>query len=133
VAVEARAEGARKTVRHYKDLLVYQQAYRVALEISKATRGFPQQEQFELARQMRRAARSIPANIAEGWARRESPAEFRRFLQMAIGSCEEMKVWLDFSRDEGHMNERVTESFQAEYSRIGLMLQRLWKGWRKLP
>jgi four helix bundle protein len=132
VAVEASAEATRKTIRHYKDLLVYQQAYRVALEIVKVTRGFPSQEQFELARQMRRAARSIPANIAEGWARRESPAEFRRFLQMAIGSCEEMKVWLDFSRDEGHMDGKVAASFQAEYARIGLMLQRLWKGWRKL-
>ncbi|MCH7977909.1 MAG: four helix bundle protein [Acidobacteria bacterium] len=58
-------------IKHYKDLLVYQQAYRAALMVSKLPRSFPRSEQFELAHQMRRAARSIPANIAEGWARRE--------------------------------------------------------------
>lgn len=119
-------------IRHYKDLVVYQQAYQAALLASKATRTFPQNEQYELARQMRAAARSIPANIAEGWARRESAAEFRRFLQMAIGSCEEMKVWLDFSSDEGYLNGKTLEALKSEYARIGTLLQRLWKGWRKL-
>ena len=120
-------------IRHYKDLLVYRQAYRLALEVSRLTRAFPKHEQFEMARQMRMAARSIPANIAEGWARRQSPAEFRRFLQMAIGSCEEIKVWLDFSRDEGYLNGKVLEGLQTECARIGTLLQRLWKSWRKLP
>lgn len=119
-------------IRHYKDLLVYQQAYRAALAVSKATQTFPQREQFELARQMRGAARSIPANIAEGWARRESAAEFRHFLQMAIGSCEEMKVWLDFSRDERYLNGKVLQELESEYAKIGALLQRLWRGWRKL-
>ncbi len=118
-------------IKHYKDLLVYQQAYRAALMVSKLTRSFPRSEQFELAQQMRRAARSIPANIAEGWARRESAAEFRRFLQMSIGSCEEIRVWLDFGRDEGYLNGEVLEGMQTEYAKVGALLQRLWKGWRK--
>ncbi len=132
MAGETRVEASRKTIRHYKDLLVYQQAYRAALDISRVTRSFPRAEQFELARQMRAAARSVPANIAEGWARRQSPAEFRRFLQMAIGSCEEMRVWLDFSRDEGYLNGGRLQVLQTEYARIGLLLQRLWQGWRKI-
>ena len=122
-------------IRHYKDLLAYQQSYNAALQVSKATRAFPRIEQWELARPEasgRAAARSIPANIAEGWARRESAAEFRRFLQMAIGSCEEMRVWLDFSRDEGYLNGKALEGLQSEYAKIGTLLQRLWKGWRKL-
>lgn len=119
-------------IRHYKDLFVYQQAYRAALVVSKATRVFPRQEQYELARQMRAAARSIPANIAEGWARRESAAEFRRFLQMAIGSCEEMRVWLDFTGDEGYLNGKALEGLQSEYAKIGTLLHRLWREWRKL-
>jgi len=129
---EEKSEGKRGAIRHYKDLLVYQQAYRVAPEVSRLTQGFPRHEQYELARQMRAAARSIPANIAEGWARRESAAQFRRFLQMAIGSCEEMKVWLDFSRDEGLSNGKGLTALESEYARIGTLLQRLWKGWRKL-
>jgi len=121
-----------RAIRHYKDLLVYNQSFRAALKISKATKSFPQSEQFELARQMRAAARSIPANIAEGWARRQSPAEFRRFLQMAIGSCEEMKVWLDFAREEGYLNGTNQQTLQEEYGKIGVLLQRLWSSWRKL-
>ena len=128
---EQEPKGSGEPIKHYKDLLVYQQAYRAALAVSKLTRAFPRNEQFELAHQMRAAARSIPANIAEGWARRESAAEFRRFLQMSIGSCEEIKVWLDFSRDEGYANEDVLEGLHAEYARIGALLHRLWKNWRK--
>ncbi len=118
-------------IRHYKDLLVYQQAYAAALAVSRATHGFPRNEQYGLAHQMRSAARSIPANIAEGWARRESAAEFRRFLQMALGSCEEVKVWLDFSRDEGYLNGNKLKQLEADYAKVGTLLQRLWKGWRK--
>ena len=118
-------------IKHYRDLLVYQQSYQAALKVSKLTRTFPRSEQFELAHQMRTAARSVPANIAEGWARRESAAEFRRFLQIAIGSCEEIKVWLDFSRDEGYANGEVLEGLHIEYARIGALLHSLWKSWRK--
>ena len=118
-------------IKNYRDLLVYQQSYQAALKVSKLTRTFPRNEQFELAHQMRTAARSVPANIAEGWARRESAAEFRRFLQIAIGSCEEIKVWLDFSRDEGYANGEVLEGLQIEYARIGALLHSLWKSWRK--
>ncbi|MCH7977908.1 MAG: four helix bundle protein [Acidobacteria bacterium] len=50
---------------------------------------------------------------------------------MSIGSCEEIKVWLDFSRDEGYLNGEMLEGMQNEYARVGALLQRLWKGWRK--
>jgi four helix bundle protein len=118
-------------IKSYRDLLAYPRAYKVALHVSKVSRTFPQSEQFELTSQMRRAARSIPANLAEGWARRQSAAEFRRFLQMAIGSCEEMKVWLDFSRDEGYVAAAEVDHLQQEYGKIGLLLSRLWTHWRK--
>ena len=119
-------------IRHYKDLLVYNQSYQLALEVSKAVGRFPRHEQYGMAHQMRTASRSIPANIAEGWAKRQSAAEFKRFLQMAIGSCEEMKVGLDFSKDEKYITDKQHESLQAEYAKVGALLQRLWKGWKKL-
>ena len=62
---EQEPRGSGEPIKHYKDLLVYQQAYRAALTVSKLTRTFPRSEQFELAHQMRTAARSIPANLAE--------------------------------------------------------------------
>jgi four helix bundle protein len=91
-------------IKTYKDLNVFRESYGLALEISRTPRRFPAAEQFELARQLRRAARSIPANIVEGWAKRSAAAEFKRYLQIAIGSCDECKLWLEMSRDEGFLN-----------------------------
>ena len=88
----------------YKDLNVFRESYGLALDISRATKRFPGPEQFELARQLRRAARSVPANIVEGWAKRSSAAEFKRYLQVAIGSCDECKLWTEMSRDEGFLS-----------------------------
>jgi four helix bundle protein len=105
----------------------------MALEISKLTRTFPKGEQYEMARQVRESARSIPANIAEGWAKRQSSAEFRRHLQIAIGSCAETQVWLDFAFDEGYVSSEKRDQYRTEYSRIGFLLQRLWRNWKKLP
>jgi four helix bundle protein len=79
-------------IRTYRDLDVFQIAYKAALEVSRVTKAFPGLEQVELARQLRRSARSVPANIVEGWAKRASAPEFKRFLQMAIGSCHETRL-----------------------------------------
>jgi four helix bundle protein len=109
---------------------VYREAYRLALEVSRLTRRFPQVEQVELARQLRRAARSIPANIVEGWAKRSSAAEFKRYLQVSIGSCDEARMWLDLSRDEGYITTKECADLRVQFNRVGVMLQRLWKQWR---
>jgi four helix bundle protein len=90
-------------IKTYKDLNVFRESYHLALDVSRAARAFPAAEQFELVRQLRRAARSVPANIVEGWAKRYSASEFKRYLQVAIGSCDECKLWL-----EGYLP--VTES-----------------------
>src|SRR5882762_4871304 len=88
-------------VRTYSDLLVYKQAYRLTLDVSRLTKEFPRQEQFELARQIRNCSRSVAANIVEGWAKRNSAAEFKRHLIIAIGECAETKFWIDLATDEG--------------------------------
>ena len=119
-------------IKSYKDLEVFQMSYRLALDISKTTRSFPSYEQFEIGRQIRRAARSIPANIVEGWAKRSSVAEFKRFLLVAIGSCDECKLWLDMSRDEGYLSKESWEDFQNRMNRIGAMLKNLWKQWHTI-
>jgi four helix bundle protein len=84
----------------------------------------------ELARQLRRAARSVPANLAEGWAKRNSAQEFRRYLQMAVGSCHETEVWLSMSRDEGYSGSDEFSDLAKKYEGIGVMLRSLWKHWR---
>jgi four helix bundle protein len=107
-------------------------SYSLALDVSKATRAFPPFKQFEIGRQVRRAARSIPANIVEGWAKRASAAEFKRFLLIAIGSCDECKLWLDLSRDEGYLPTGRCEELQNRFNRVGAMLKNLWKQWRSI-
>jgi four helix bundle protein len=92
-------------IRTYHDLDVFREAYAAALDVSRLAKRFPVVEQYELARQMRRAARSIPANIVEGWGKRASTLEFKRYLQIAIGSCDEARMWLDLSSDEGYISE----------------------------
>ena len=117
-------------IRSYRDLDVFALAYKTALGVSELTKAFPKHEQFELARQLRRAARSIPANIVEGWAKRASAPEFKRYLQVSIGSCDEARMWLEMSRDEGYISSEQCAEFVSLYNRIGAMLQSLWKQWR---
>jgi four helix bundle protein len=119
-------------IRRYRDLLVFQQAYRLALEVSGMSKGFPKHEQYELGRQIRRCSRSVAANIVEGWAKRESAAEFRRHLQIATGECEETRFSLDLASDEGCVPKSKSEPVSAEYAKLGMMIHNLWKQWRKL-
>jgi len=117
-------------IKTYKDLNVFRESYQLALDVSRTTRKFPGPEQFELARQLRRAARSIPANIVEGWAKRGSAAEFKRYLQVAIGSCEECKLWLEMSRDESYLSPEDCKDLVNRFHVVGAMLASLWKQWK---
>lgn len=119
-------------VKNYTDLLVYKQAYRLALEVSKFTKRLPREEQFELGRQLRRSARSVPANVVEGWAKRLSPAEFKRHLVIAAGEVAETKFWVELASDEGFVPNNLAEELIKEYSKLGFMIHNLWKEWRKL-
>jgi four helix bundle protein len=119
-------------VRTYGDLLVYRQAYRLALDISRLTRSFPRQEQYELGRQIRRSSRSVAANIVEGWTKRASAAEFKRHLVIASGEAAETKFWLDLAADEGLADKNGCKQLTAEYSKLGMMVHNLWKEWRKI-
>ena len=119
-------------VRTYSDLLVYRQAYRLALDVSKLTKTFPRQEQFEMGRQIRRSSRSVAANIVEGWAKRNSAAEFKRHLMIAVGECAETKYWIELATDEGIVEGKISKSMGSEYGNLGFMLHNLWKEWRKL-
>ena len=118
-------------VRTYSDLLVYQQSYRLALDVSRLTKEFPKQEQFELGRQIRNCTRSVAANIVEGWAKRNSAAEFKRHLIIAIGECAETKFWIDLATDEGFIEAKRAGFLGSEYGKLGFMLHNLWKEWRK--
>src|SRR6266849_3256682 len=116
----------RKRVVSFEDLEVFQRAYRISLEIHRESLNFPQIEQRVLADQLRRASRSICANVAEGYGRQKrSKAEFKRFLQLAIGSSDEMRVWVRYALDLGYIDEAIWRRWRDEYQMISRMLQSL--------
>ncbi len=88
----------------FEDLLVWQKAHRFVLDIYALTTGFPKQETYGLSLQMRRAAVSIPANIAEGFGR-YGHKEFARFLVIARGSLFETQNHLQHAHDVGYLTE----------------------------
>ncbi len=113
-------------VTSYKQLDVYQRAYAVSLEIHKATFSFPKIEQYGLSSQLQRATKSVCANIAEGYGKqRHSKAEFKRFLSMAIGSCEEIMVWCDYCKDLGYVELETYGRWCEAYVIIQKMLYKL--------
>ena len=114
----------------FEDLEVFQRAYRVSLDLHKATLRFPKLEERVLADQIRRASKSICGNIAEGFGKqRRSSAEFKRYLLMAIGSADERQVWLRYCADLGYVDRETCERWRDEYRQIARMLQGLYSSW----
>ena len=114
----------------FEDLEVFQRAYRASLEIHKESLRFPKFEQYALADQIRRASKSICANIAEGFSKqRRSSAEYRRYLLMAIGSADEMRVWIRYCLDLNYIDDATSQRWRAEYVAVAKMLQVIYTRW----
>jgi len=121
---------AENRVSSFEDLEVFRRAYRVSLEMHKESLGFPKIEQFAMADQIRRASKSICANIAEGFSKqRRSSAEYRRYLLMAIGSADEMRVWIRYCLDLNYIDEATSMRWRDEYIAIAKMLQAIYTRW----
>ena len=110
----------------FERLEVFKRAYRISLDIHRASLEFPGIEQRALADQIRRASKSICANLAEGFGKQpHSKAEFRRFIGMALGSADEMRMWVRYCLDLGYVDEATWISWRDEYQTIAKMLQGL--------
>ena len=114
------------SVRSFEDLEVFQRAYRLSLAVHRRSLEFPKIEQYGLADQARRASKSICANVAEGFGKqRQSSAEFKRFLMIAMGWADEMRVWSRYCFDLGYIDEQTWEHWREEFCEIAKMLQGL--------
>ena len=123
-------KGGEKPISSFEDLEVFQRAYRLSLSVHRASLDFPSIEQRALGDQVRRASKSICANVAEGWGKQaHSTAEFRRFILMAIGSSEEMRVWSRYCLDLGYIDEPTWVAWRDEYQVVSKMLQGLHRSW----
>jgi four helix bundle protein len=107
-----------------KNLEVWQKSHLLALSIYRATVGYPNSERFGLISQMRRAASSIPANIAQG-CERGANAEFRQFLYVATGSANELIYFLLRSKDLGFLAPKHAETLDKAANDVKQMLTRL--------
>ena len=92
---DSRGQGVKDSserLRNYKDLKVWQRSYQLCIEIYKITKGFPKEETYSLASQIRRAAVSVPSNIAEGYGRKTTPEYIRSLYIVYGGNCKSLEI-----------------------------------------
>jgi len=111
-----------KDFRGHRDLKVYQLAYSLAMHIFKESKTFPQEERYSLTSQIRRSSRSVAANIAEGFRKRQYPSMFMSKLADSDAEATETQVWLDFARDCGYLSTERHKELVARYEEIGMMV-----------
>jgi len=121
-------------VKSFRDSEVYQEAVDLAIEIDKLLKTFPKDERFLLVDQMKRASRGIAPLISEGYAKRESVKEFRKFLRDAIAESNEMLTHLELSGRLGYLkNENWAAKLIEGYDTLGKKLSNLKTNWQNYP
>jgi four helix bundle protein len=108
-------------VKDFREIHVWQRSHALALEIYRLTKSFPKEEIFSLTSQMRRAASSIPANIAEGCGR-DGDAELKRFMNISLGSACELDHFLLLAGDLGYIPADNVGKLASEFLEIRRML-----------
>lgn len=117
----------KKHAKKVEDLHVFERAYKVSLKIHKISLQLPKIEQYALGDQIRRASKSICANLAEGFSKQiGSKKEFRQFILTSMGSSDEMQVWIKYCKDLAYLTEEQAETFTQEYQEISKMLRSLY-------
>ena len=105
-----------------KDLIVYQKAYKLAMDIFEKTKKFPTEEKYALTGQIRRSSRSVCGNIQEAWAKRRYEAHFISKLTDSDGECNETDTSLDFAKDCKYINVEEHTDLSTRCKEVGKML-----------
>jgi len=113
-------------LKNYKELIVWQKSYHLCLEIYKLTKGFPKEEIYGLSSQIRRAAISVPCNIAEGYGRKTT-LDYIRFLYIAYGSICELETQMLLSGDLGYIETDKLKILLDGMGEVERMLKALIK------
>jgi four helix bundle protein len=111
-------------MKSYKDLIVWQKSMDAVTRIYEITKVFPREEEFALMMQIRRAAVSIPSNIAEGFGR-QSTNEYKRFLKISRGSVYELQTQAEIAYRNNYITTELFISIETSYSEISKMLNSL--------
>jgi four helix bundle protein len=111
------------TVRSFEDLEVYKRAYKISLDVHKVSLEFPTIEQTALADQIRRASKEICTHIAGGFGKQKySPNDYKRSINVAIGCCDEMRVWLRYCLDLEYIEFDQWQTWRESYQELAKML-----------
>ena len=110
------------TSQGFRDLKVYQLAFRLAMEIFQESKNFPSEERHSLTDQIRRASRSVASNIGEGYRKKRYPKMFVSKMADADGEAAETQVWLDFANACGYLTEKRQMELRNGYEEVGRML-----------
>jgi four helix bundle protein len=116
-----------QAVKNYRDLNVYQLAFKCAMRIFEISKKWPKEEKYSLTDQIRRSSRSICSNIAEGWRKRRYPAHFVSKLSDSDAESAETEVWLDFAFHCAYLEQKDHNELRDDYDHICRMLTTMMK------
>jgi four helix bundle protein len=118
-------------IKSFLDLEVYKESFQLSIEIEELLKTYPVLERFLLIDQMRRASRSIPAQIAEGYARREALKDFQRYIRDCIGESNEMINHLLLSKHKGYIKKPdYVDELIGRYNTLEKKLSNLKNNWQ---
>ena len=112
----------KKDLKHFRDLEVYQVAFKSAMKIFILTKQFPAEEKYSLTDQIKRSSRSVCSNLAEGWRKRKYKAVFINKLTDSMQEASETQTWLEFSNACSYIDNNLFDELDSEYEKIIKML-----------
>jgi four helix bundle protein len=113
-----------ETIKHFKELKVWQKGIEIVKDIYEITRRFPKEEMYGLTSQMRRSAISIPSNIAEGFKRYHTK-EYKQFLYIALGSIAELETQIVIAKEVGLLEDLMMDAMNEKLDHTSKMLSSL--------
>jgi four helix bundle protein len=114
--------GEMSQVNSFRDLIVYQKAYKLAMEVFEISKSFPKEEKYSLTDQIRRSSRSVTSNIAEAWAKKRYIKSFVLKLTDSLGEEYETEVWLDYSKNCKYITESAHSDFMNRSDEVRKIL-----------
>ncbi|MFQ5779945.1 MAG: four helix bundle protein [Nitrospiria bacterium] len=117
----------KREIKHFRELEVYQRAFKMAMNIFEITKRFPNEEKYSLVDQIRRSSRAVCSNLAEAWRKRRYIAVFKNKLTDAMQEASETQSWLEFCLACKYISEEMFKELDTEYERIILMLNAMEK------
>jgi four helix bundle protein len=109
-------------IESFRDLIVYQKAYKLAMEIFEISISFPKEEKYALTDQIRRSSRSVTSCLGESWAKRRYEKSFINKLTDSLGEENETEIWLDYSKDCRYITNDFHDKMIKEYDEVRKML-----------